>query len=189
LDWHPIDAYLAPNGLGRYSFVKDNEIVFNEDEKLFDLVVMMDCSQCPIHPVLSQSFYQTVEKYSAIVRAHGAEPVLFMTWAYKDKPEMIKGLSEAYVRAGNVNHALVIPAGLAFSRSIAIKPELNLYVADKRHPTLAGTYLGAAVIYASLFKRSPIGNSYWAGLDSQTALHLQTVAWETVKDFYHMTGE
>ena len=30
----------------------DNSVVFNADDELFDVVLMMDCSQCPIHPTL-----------------------------------------------------------------------------------------------------------------------------------------
>jgi hypothetical protein len=63
-------------------------------------------------------------------------------------------------------------------------PDLNLYMPDKRHPSLMGTYLAANVVYASLFKKSPIGNGYTAGLDPSVAKHLQTVAWDTVKDFF-----
>ena len=41
------------------------------------------------------------------------------------------------------------------SKAIQQRPELNLYVADKRHPSLAGTYIAASTVYASLFKKSP----------------------------------
>jgi hypothetical protein len=78
----------------------------------------------------------------------------------------------------------VIPAGLAFARSVSLRPDVNLYAPDKRHPSLAGTYLAAATSYAALFKRSPVGSSYTAGLDAAVARHLQTVAWETVQSFY-----
>jgi hypothetical protein len=81
---------------------------------------------------------------------------------------------------------MVIPAGLAFAKSIALRPDLNLYVPDKRHPSLMGTYLAANVVYASLFKKSPVGNGYIAGLDPAVAKHLQTVAWDTVKAFYRI---
>jgi hypothetical protein len=85
--------------------------------------------------------------------------------------------------AGNANQALVIPAGLAFARSIAVRPELNLYVADKRHPSPAGTYLAAATTYAALFKKSPVGLKYNAGLAPEVAAHLQQVAWDTVQQY------
>ncbi len=87
-------------------------------------------------------------------------------------------------RAGNENDAFVIPAGLAFARSIKERPQLNLYAADKRHPSLAGTYLAASRIYGALFKKSPVGLKYLAGLDEATATFLQTVAWDTAKDYY-----
>ena len=104
-----------------------NNVVFNKRDKLFDVAVMMDCSQCPIHPKLKSVFTEYAKKNSDIVRAHGAKPVFFMSWAYADKPEMTAQLAEAYTVAGNANNALVIPAGLAFARAIAKQPELNLY--------------------------------------------------------------
>ncbi len=76
------------------------------------------------------------------------------------------------------------PAGLAFARALTKQPELNLYAADKRHPSLAGTYLATCTTFAALTGRSPVGNTYLAGIDEQTAHFLQTVAWETVQDYY-----
>jgi hypothetical protein len=107
-----------------------------------------------------------------------------MSWAYADKPEMTAQLAEAYTIAGNDNNALVIPAGLAFARAREKQPELNLYAPDKRHPSLAGTYLAACTLFAALTGRSPVGNSYHAGIDEPTARFLQTVASETVQDYY-----
>jgi hypothetical protein len=183
-DWHDVESYFRPNAVGSYSFDEHNNVVFNKLDRLFDVAVMMDCSQCPIHPRLKTVFTEFAKKDSDIVRAHGAIPVFFMSWAYADKPEMTAQLAEAYTVAGNANNALVIPAGLAFARALSKQPELSLYVADKRHPTLAGTYLGACVVFAALTGRSPVGNSYLAGIDAPTAHFLQAVAWETVQDYY-----
>jgi len=184
LDWHNVEAYFAPNGIAKYSFSATNEVKFNKLDKLFEVAIIMDCSQCPIHPELKASFDEYVKKHGATIRKNGADPVLFMSWAYADKPEMTQQLADAYVKAGNANGMMVIPAGLAFAKSIAMHPEINLYFTDKRHPSLAGTYLGAAVVYASLFGQSPVGSSYTAGLDPAIATKLQNVAWETVKSFY-----
>jgi hypothetical protein len=183
-DWHDVESYFRPNAIGNYSFDDNNNVVFNKPDKLFDIAVMMDCSQCPIHPRLKSVFTEYAKKNSEIVRGHGARPVFFMSWAYADKPEMTAQLAEAYTVAGNEHDALVIPAGLAFARAIQRQPELNLYVADKRHPSLPGTYLAACTTFAALSGRSPVGNSYLAGLDEPTARMLQTVAWETVQDYY-----
>jgi hypothetical protein len=50
LNWHDMEAYFKPGGMGSYSFNAKNEVVFNSGDralpKLFDAVLMMDCSQC-----------------------------------------------------------------------------------------------------------------------------------------------
>ena len=184
-NWHDVGSYFRPDAIGTYSFDADNNVVFNRKrDRLFDLAIMMDCSQCPIHPQLQVTFHEYSRKHSETVRQHGGVPVFFMSWAYADKPEMTAELAEAYTRAGNDNGVFVIPAGLAFAKSVQRRPELNLYAPDKRHPSLAGTYLAAATIYAALLKKSPIGAQYTAGLDEATAKHLQTVAWDTVEDYF-----
>jgi hypothetical protein len=184
LDWHDMASHFRPgSGMARYSFTPGNEVSFNRFERAYDLVLMMDCSQCPIHPQLQQSFYDTTERHVATVRKAGAEPVLFLSWAYQDQPQMTEQLAAQYVKAGRANQVRVVPAGPAFAASIAKRPDINLYAPDKRHPSLAGTYLGAAVVMASVFKQSPVGNSYTAGLPADVAQHLQAVAWETVQNF------
>jgi len=110
-----------------------------------------------------------------------------MSWAYADKPEMTAQLAEAYTKAANDNDAFVIPAGLAFARALEQRPGLVLHAADKRHPSLAGTYLAASTVYAALFKKSPEGLKYTAGLDEGTVKFLQTVAWETVQAYFNVS--
>ena len=183
MDWHDVGSYFRPNAVGRYSFVGDNEVRFNPPGRTFDAAILMDCSQCPVHPTLRPIFFEYAKRHSDTVRTNGAEPIFLMTWAYADKPEMTQGLADAYTEAGRLNNVHVIPAGLAFARSIASRPELNLYVADKRHPSLAGTYLAACVTLASVFSVSPVGNTYTGGLDAATARHLQQTAWDTVQSY------
>ena len=183
-DWHDVGSYFRQGAIGSYSFGAKNAVSFNKLDKLFDVAVMMDCSQCPLHPQLKSVFTEYAKKHSDTVRKNGALPVFFMSWAYKDKPEMTAQLAEAYTQAANDNNVFVIPAGLAFGRSITAKPDLELYAADLRHPSLAGTYLAACTTYAALFKKSPVGLSYTAGLDAEVAAHLQSVAWATVQDYF-----
>jgi len=84
----------------------------------------------------------------------------------------------------NNNDALVIPSGLAFANVIAKRPDLELYQPDKRHPSLIGTYLSAATAYAAIYRNSPVGNKHTAGIDADTVKFLQTVAWETVQEYF-----
>lgn len=183
-DWHDVDSYFRPNAVGRYTIDSRNVLTFNDRKPLFEVAVTMDCSQCPVHPQLKEIFYQEAKKFADTVRKHGAQPVFFMSWGYLDRPEMTQQLAEAYTKAGNDNKALVIPAGFAFARVVAERPTVTLYMPDNRHPTPAGTYLAAATLYAALFQKSPVGAKDTGGLDAETARYLQTVAWETVRDYY-----
>ncbi len=184
-DWHDVDSYFRPGAIGKYSFDSQNNVIINVAQNpLFEVSVLMDCSQCPIHPQMKSVFTEYAKKHSDTVRKHGSRPVFFMSWAYKDKPEMTIPLADAYTHAGNENDVLVIPVGLAFAKSIATKPDLNLYAADKRHPSMAGTYLAAATTYATLFNQNPVGLKYNAGLSPEIALYLQQVANDTVKEYF-----
>ena len=188
INWHDMEAHFKPNAVGSYSFVGDNEVKFNTFDRPFDATLVMDCSQCPIHPKLQSIFYEYAKKHSETLRKHGSEPILFMSWAYSDVPAMTEQLAVEYIKAGQQNNALVVPAGYAFANSVAKRPDLSLIIADKRHPTLAGTYLAACTVLASIYKINPIGNNYAAGLSPEVATHLQTVAWETSQAFHAKHG-
>lgn len=183
LDWHDVDSYFRPNAVGRYSFDPDNNVVFNKLDKLFDVAIVMDGSQGPLHPQLAPVFDEYTGRNCASIRSHGAEPVFFMTWAYADAPEMTAPLAERYTVAGNAHNALVIPAGLAFARALALRPGLSLHVDDKRHPNMNGTYLAGCVTYACLFGQSPQGLAWDSALDRDLAGFLQDIAWATVRDY------
>lgn len=179
LEWHDIESYVTNEKIGSFSITSENLYKKYEPEK-YDLAIMMDCSQCPIHPDRKDLFNFYVDSHSQTLRNFGVEPSLLMTWAYKDKPEMINGLSSAYIAAGNRNNIMVFPVGLAFQLSQLENPSIELYTPDKRHPSKAGTYLMAAVIYSSIYNVSPINNSYDYDLGSEVQLKLQETAWKSV---------
>jgi hypothetical protein len=184
LNWHDVTSYFRPGALAQYSFVEGNKIRFNEFERLFDVVIMQDCSQCPVHPQLKSLFHEYAAKHSATVVEHGARPVFLMTWAYEDKPEMTAQLAEQYTIAGNANDALVVPAGLAFAAAREGRPGLNLYQRDRRHPSPEGTYLAALTMYASIFGRAPSGGYAPTVIDAETAAYLRQTAWTAAKDYF-----
>ena len=182
LEWHDVESYVTNEKIGSFSITSSNKFKRYEPEK-YELAVMMDCSQCPIHEDRKDLFNFYVDEHSKTLRANGVEPSLLMTWAYKDVPEMIDGLSSAYISAGNRNKVMVFPAGLAFELAQDEIPEIDLYTPDKRHPSKAGTYLMAAVIYSSIYNVSPIGNSYDYGLGQETQSRLQEIAWTALNRY------
>ena len=160
-------------------------------------VVMHDYSNGPI--ARWDRFVAASDALSSIARKHSAEPILLMTWAYADQPEMTPALAAAYVRRGEELGARVIPVGLAFAaanRELAdlavdlYSPDIKtfdngqpVYEKTVKHPSLAGTYLAACTVFASLTGQSPEGLIYDAGLDAQLAAALQRVAYRTVENF------
>ena len=81
-----------------------------------------------------------------------------------------------------------IPCGMAFERSSKDFPEIELIRSDNRHPTVAGTYLEAAVFFASLTGIAPTDCDFYGRFDDlvvtwETGKKLQRIAWNTVRDF------
>jgi hypothetical protein len=55
-----------------------------------------------------------------------------------------------------------------------------LWQDDASHPSTAGTYLAACVFYAAVFRQSPDGLEFTAGLPADSAAILQKVAAQEV---------
>ncbi|HET6565840.1 MAG TPA: amidohydrolase family protein, partial [Xanthomonadales bacterium] len=146
-----------------------------------DTVVLQGHSMEPIEPGEAAGFQNAVKEFAAIIREHGASPVLLMTWAYTGKPEMTEALANAYESAGVENNIAVLPAGRAFARAELEIPSLRLRVDDLKHPTLEGSYLAATVLYSGLYRQSPEDLSYTAGLPAELAMRLRAIAWSSVE--------
>lgn len=153
------------------------------DDEDWDIVVLQGHSRGPIGEATAGPFASSAREYSALVRQDGAEPVFFMTWAYSDRPEMTVELDAAYTAIGRELNARVTPVGLAFASVTSERPEIALRIADKSHPTLAGTYLAACTFFAVIHERTPEGLDYGAGLDVADAAYLQRVAWQVASAF------
>lgn len=149
----------------------------------WDVVVMQGHSLGPISERTAEPFRKAARKYARIARRRGARPVFFMTWAYTDRPEMTEKLDTAYTAIGRELNAQVVPVGLAFAAVTAERPDIPVRIEDKRHPSLAGSYLAACTFFAALYKQSPEGLPYDAGLGDETATYLQQVAWRAVQDY------
>ncbi len=185
LSWHDVESYFRPNAISSYAINANNEVVFRDpEEKLWDSLILMDSTQGPIHPVLGPQFKAAAARNAAICRAHGAQPIFYITWAYRNRPEMTELLADAIISAANENGAIAVPTGLAWALALEWDPNLPLYMEDNRHPTPAGTYLQACVIAASLFgvRATDIGTDN--DIDPSLAKVLRESAQETVDRFF-----
>ena len=132
-----------------------------------------------------EEFREHARLFAADVRKAGARPVLLMAWAYERLGWItMDAIAEAHRASAAELKADVAPVGLAWQRASKLRPDLNLYAPDREHPSIHGTYLATAVIYATVFGRSPIGFSYIpAAVAANDAQFLQNVAWETVQAY------
>jgi len=96
---------------------------------------------------------------------------------------MQQRLRESYLEMAFNDSASCAPVGMAWKKSIAIDSTLNLYSSDNSHPSIYGSYLAACTFYASIFKKSAAGSSFWpAAIDSSTAYGLQQIGSSTALD-------
>ena len=128
-------------------------------------------------------FRDHARRFVADVRQSGARPVLLMAWAY---PRLgwitMAQIAEAHREAAAELKVDMAPAGLAWQRAMEQRPSLNLYGPDQEHPSIAGTYLTTAVLYATLFGKDPSSSAYRPnGISAGDGAFLVRVAQETVQ--------
>ncbi len=95
---------------------------------------------------------------------------------------MQAAIDDAYAELGRALGVLVVPAGRAWAATLRIDPSTGLWQADGSHPSLAGTYLVACVLYARLFGTSPVGIPDTEGLPGPVADSLQSIAGQFLED-------
>jgi len=119
-----------------------------------------------------------------------AETVFYMTWGrkYGDASNcanyppictfegMTNRLRSSYKLMADENEALIAPVGMAWKRAWETDSSINLWSSDNSHPSLAGSYLAACVFYSTIFRKTPVGLNYNAGLSGPNAAFLQEVA-------------
>ena len=98
-----------------------------------------------------------VRRFDRLIRRAGAKPALYMVWPSSARRRDLPGVSESYRLAARDIGAALLPAGEAWRIAEKKGLKVQLYSEDGLHPSAAGSYLAAAVIYARLFEATPIG--------------------------------
>jgi len=176
---HNIEHLITPGNLG----VKDP----------FDMVILQGNSTDALSEKNHALFREKAIEFNKLITGRGAMTALYMPPAHVKpsksaaNPDMMRKTEAMYVAVGNEIGALVIPVGLAFEEAYRRRPDIKLHVDyDGSHPTLLGTMLGAYTVFATLYGKSPVGNSYdfHKQIGAEDAAFLQQVAEDTVKKFF-----
>ena len=154
----------------------------------WDFVVLQDRSGGPLEEF--ESFRQHARLLHEAINKQGAGTIFFMTWANRTRPETQAVLTDAYEKIAAELGAILAPVGRAWEKVLRFKPAVDLYHRDGRHANPVGSYLTACVFYAVLFGSSPEGlpgtveieGKKRVDLDQDSALFLQKIAFDTVKN-------
>lgn len=179
-------------------------------EKKWDYVVLQDLSTKATHLGNRAEFVKNGELFYKRIREHSpnAKIVLYETWArakgypfytgvsgpksFTDPSEMTGEVEKGYTELHEDLEAIepgqevsVAPVGAAFALCLQKYPDIDLHWKDKHHASVAGNYLAALVIYATIFQDSPLGATmqfFGVSLDSKEARKLQEIAAQVVKN-------
>ncbi|MGH7497802.1 MAG: hypothetical protein ACREL3_03010, partial [Gemmatimonadales bacterium] len=150
----------------------------------WDLVVMQQGPSAL--PESRALLVEYARKFAVEIRQRGGRPALYMVWPESSRAEVWDDVTESYAEAARSVNGLLLPAGEAFRSALSIDPGLELFDLDGFHPSPAGTYLAALVIYASATGRSPLGMSSLArpvGLSPSQIEAIEAGAADAIKRF------
>ncbi len=162
--------FITPGGCTLERHLGTEETVARINEGNWDYVVLQDQSQTPALPgTPGDSFQQSVDEFSKIIRHSGAEPILYMTWGRRDGDKqnsnlfpdftvMQDKLTAAYEKAAKRNRVKVAPVGEVWEAVRDRNRELGseLYKDDGSHPSVKGACLASCVFMRTLFADSLI---------------------------------
>jgi hypothetical protein len=127
----------------------------------WDVVVLQEQSTRPITD--PTKMWHDVMPLADAAKAAGARVLLYETWAREVAPDTQDSLTHVYHHAAELAGASVAHVGEPWSAFRAQEGALPsgthsvLFRADGSHPTPAGTYLAASVLYETIYGKSPVG--------------------------------
>lgn len=181
---------LASGGATLADHLADAATAPKLDSTKWDFVVLQEQSEIPsVADSRDYTMYPVARSLVAMIRARSETPILFMTWAHRDglpasgMPDyasMQSAIDFAYLALSQELAVAVAPVGYTWAIIRKQSPGIGLWQDDGSHPSTAGTYLAACVFYAAVFRQSPAGLEFMAGLAADSAGILQKAAAQEV---------
>ena len=118
----------------------------------WDVVVLQNHSLSSLNN--RDDFMEYGKRFIELVKASGATPLLYVTWARAANPLMQEDITEAYEVLARESGVETVPVGQIWDRVRALRSDLILFDQDGTHPSPAGTYLNACIFYVKLTGKS-----------------------------------
>jgi len=137
---------------------------------------------------------QDAERFKQVIDAAAGRTVFYATWArspevslYRTHKEvhsfedMSTRVSSTYFELSSKLGAGLAPVGSAFERALVTHPKLSMWGTDGSHPSLAGSYMAACVLYGAITGKDASSTSYVPkGLPDADARLVREVAVESL---------
>lgn len=106
-------------------------------------------------PESQRNLRSFAQQFAPLIRAAGAEPVLYQVWPVTSRRFDADAAITSYHNAAVAVSGVFAPAGDAFTDALGLDPGIGVYSADGLHPSRRGTYVAALVILARLTDVNP----------------------------------
>ena len=160
------EATLAASGLRRHW---DGRARTRIQDGGWDYVVLQQGFDVVITSEYPKLFDDEIQKV-------GAKSILLVTWALRGDKARQKVLNDAFAGVARELRMKAAPVGPAWELAETKLPGIGLYQPDDLHPSHAGTYLAACVIYSTIFDK-PLPTE---GTEGSTKVSHEA-AWEAVQ--------
>ncbi len=179
-------SMIAPGGAWLADHVRSGSMARALAGGQFDVVVLQEQSMAPAdRRVSAESTDPAVSQLVQQARAAGARVVFFQTWGHVGGSQAVghgsydsmqDAITATYADLAARHLGTVAPVGEAWRAYFRSGHGLSLHSADGSHPNLAGSYLAAAVIAATIIDVEPTEFSWTGSLDEFTAQALLEAA-------------
>lgn len=152
----------------------------------WDFVILQENTSMALANAAEEEMFPPSRILDEKIKAAGGQSVFLMTWAPKNgmkiglsqkKREAVQAnLAGSYMAITDELDALLAPAGIGFMRCAQEYPDIELWDTDKQHPSLAGSYLAACILFSVIYQESPENCPYISDLDQDVASKLQSIA-------------
>jgi hypothetical protein len=146
----------------------------------YDYVVLQEQSTLPVKNPLRM--HENVRLFDQSIRAARSKTALYMTWARKHEPLNQEKIARAYIEIAEELGGTLLPVGLAWEACLRRDDAPVLYDRDNSHPTIAGSYLAACVMYLVLYGRKIVrGAVKVPGMAEKETKEIEDAAARTIR--------
>lgn len=160
------------------------------EEGDYDLVIL----QGDIPESTVEAFEENARTLIQRSRDSGAEPLLFMAWDYQRLGWLtLREIIAAHQRVADDSGVMLAPVGAAFLLARDRRQDLDLYDADREHPSVLGSYLALIILHATITGTDPRANTEMPGVFRRVrdddARDLRQIAWQAIHDEHNRTQD